>query len=115
MTGGQNELPLRGVLRPGIRTYKPRRSRITRRESAALETYSRYRVVFSDEILDLGAIWGDTTPVVLEIGFGSGAATAAMAAADPGVGILAVDIHTPGVGDLLDLAGTGNLANVRVM
>ena len=46
--------------------------------------------------LDLAGIWGAGVPVVLEIGFGDGLATAAMAAADPATGILAIDVHTPG-------------------
>ncbi len=54
-------------------------------------------------------------PVVLEIGFGDGRATAQMAAADPHTGILAIDVHTPGVGALLALVGEMGLTNVRVM
>lgn len=53
-------------------------------------------------------------PVVLEIGFGMGDATAQMAAADPGTGILAVDVHTPGQGNLLSLAARQGLTNIRV-
>lgn len=65
--------------------------------------------------LDLAALFGSPDlPVVLEIGFGMGDATAAMAAADPGTGILAVDVHTPGQGNLLALADRAGLTNVRV-
>lgn len=46
------------------------------------------------EVLDLKAMF-DGLPVVLEIGFGMGEATAQMAAADPDTGILAADVHTP--------------------
>jgi tRNA (guanine-N7-)-methyltransferase len=52
-------------------------------------------------------------PVVLEIGSGMGEATLAMAAADPRTGILAVDVHTPGIGALLAGAERAGLANVR--
>ena len=51
---------------------------------------------------------------MLEIGFGMGEATAQMAAEDPGTGILAVDVHTPGQGNLLDLAERSGLTNIRV-
>ena len=51
---------------------------------------------------------------MLEIGFGMGEATAQMAAADPGTDILAVDVHTPGQGNLLNLADQHGLTNVRV-
>ena len=54
-------------------------------------------------------------PVILEIGFGTGEATADMATREPLTGILAIDIHTPGVGNLLDLLDRAELTNVRVM
>ncbi|WP_231953793.1 tRNA (guanosine(46)-N7)-methyltransferase TrmB [Actinoplanes derwentensis] len=64
--------------------------------------------------LDLDVLFGRTAPVVLEIGFGMGDATAAMAASDPGRGYLGVEVHTPGIGNLLALAGEQGLTNVRV-
>jgi tRNA (guanine-N7-)-methyltransferase len=57
---------------------------------------------------------GADLPVVVEIGFGMGDATAEMAAADPDTGILAVDVHTPGQGNLLMLADRLGLTNLRV-
>ena len=104
-----------GVLRPGIRTYKPRRTRITERASRALVEQSAFVLDPAAPELDLAGIWGAGTPVILEIGFGDGLATAAMAAADPATGILAIDVHTPGVGDLLARIGEAGLTNVRVM
>lgn len=101
------------TLPPGIRTFKPRRSRITPRASAALAARPQALLPVTDGPLDLTAEFG--TPVVLEIGFGSADATARMAAADPSTGILAVDVHTPGVGDLLDVIAREGLANVRVI
>jgi tRNA (guanine-N7-)-methyltransferase len=53
--------------------------------------------------------------VVLEIGFGMGETTVAMATADPDRDVIAVDVHTPGAGALLrDLDATGS-RNVRVL
>jgi tRNA (guanine-N7-)-methyltransferase len=51
---------------------------------------------------------------VVEIGSGMGEATAAMAQADPGRGYLAVEIHTPGVANLLATVEERGLTNVRV-
>ncbi|MFC3738039.1 tRNA (guanosine(46)-N7)-methyltransferase TrmB [Paractinoplanes deccanensis] len=64
--------------------------------------------------LDLGRLFGRAAPVVLEIGFGMGDTTAAMAAADPGRDYLGIEVHTPGIGNLLALAGELGLTNVRV-
>jgi tRNA (guanine-N7-)-methyltransferase len=104
-----------GVLRPGVRTYKPRRTRITERAARALVEQQRFLLPVADAPLDLAREWGADVPVILEIGFGDGLATAHMAAADPQTGILAVDVHTPGVGDLLARIGEADLDNVRVI
>ena len=64
--------------------------------------------------LDLAALFGRDAPRVLEIGFGMGDSTAAMAAADPGRDYLAIEVHTPGIGNLLALVGEQGLTNVRV-
>ncbi|WP_428814869.1 tRNA (guanosine(46)-N7)-methyltransferase TrmB [Streptomyces albus] len=100
-----------------IRSFQPRRSRVTKGQRAALERlWPRWGFdVDGLRKLDLGELFGDPDlPVVLEIGFGMGEATARMAAADPDTGILAVDVHTPGQGNLLRLADEKGLDNVRV-
>lgn len=96
-----------------IRTYKPRRGRVTPRQAAALAIDDGL-LLPSEQPIDLQRCFGGR-PVVLEIGFGTGAATAQMAAADPQTGILAVDVHTPGIGDLLHRIRSMSLDNVRVI
>ena len=49
-------------------------------------------------VLDLAEVFGRRAPVVLEIGFGGGEATLALARSRPDIDIVAVDVHTPGVG-----------------
>ena len=100
-----------------IRSFQPRRSRVTPRQRDALERlWPRWGVeIDGASRLDLGALFDDPElPVVLEIGFGMGEATAEMAAADPHTGILAADVHTPGQGNLLRLAEERGLSNIRV-
>jgi tRNA (guanine-N7-)-methyltransferase len=64
--------------------------------------------------VDLVDTFGADRPVVLEIGSGMGQATVAMAAAEPGIGLLAVEVHTRGVARLLRAVDTAALSNVRV-
>jgi tRNA (guanine-N7-)-methyltransferase len=103
-----------------IRTFHPRRGRITDAQGGAINRlWRQWGLDIDGTPLDLAALFGTAEvprelPVVLEIGFGMGDATAAMAAADPGTGVLAVDVHTPGQGNLLLLAESGGLSNVRV-
>ncbi|MFF1381661.1 tRNA (guanosine(46)-N7)-methyltransferase TrmB [Streptomyces sp. NPDC058308] len=99
-----------------IRSFQPRRSRVTASQGDALRRLWPQWGMDIDGLrrLDLAELFGDDKPVVLEIGFGMGEATAQMAAADPDTGILAVDVHTPGQGNLLGLAERNGLSNVRV-
>ncbi|WP_416531335.1 tRNA (guanosine(46)-N7)-methyltransferase TrmB [Streptomyces coelicoflavus] len=99
-----------------IRSFQPRRSRVTAGQADALQRlWSRWGLdIDGQRVVDLAELFGNAGPVVLEIGFGMGEATAAMAAADPATNILAVDVHTPGQGNLLGLAERMELSNIRV-
>ncbi|MCD0486160.1 tRNA (guanosine(46)-N7)-methyltransferase TrmB [Streptacidiphilus sp. ASG 303] len=98
-----------------IRSFHPRRGRMSATQETALERlWPRYGTPIDSTPLDLAELFGRELPVVLEIGFGMGETTAAMAAADPSTGILAVDVHTPGHGNLLTRVEEDGLANVRL-
>jgi tRNA (guanine-N7-)-methyltransferase len=53
--------------------------------------------------------------VVLEIGSGMGETTAAIAQAHPELQFVAVEVHGPGVGSLLNRIESGELKNVRIV
>ena len=101
-----------------IRTFHPRRGRMSARHAGAMAAlWPAYGLTVVDgdrSPLDLDALFGRVAPRVLEIGFGMGDVTAAMAAADPGRDYLAAEVHTPGIGNLLALVGERGLTNVRV-
>ena len=80
-----------------IRTYIPRRGRVSERQATAIAEAGGLLLPMGAEILDLGEIFAGL-PVVLEVGFGTGSATVTMAESAPDLGILAVDVHTPGLG-----------------
>ncbi|WTW96474.1 tRNA (guanosine(46)-N7)-methyltransferase TrmB [Streptomycetaceae bacterium NBC_01309] len=99
-----------------VRTFHPRRGRLSPQQQDAIERlWPTYGLHVDGKPRDPAALFGDRNPVVLEIGFGMGEATAAMAEADPGTNILATDIHTPGIGNLLHLIEARGLTNVRVV
>ncbi|MGW3985858.1 tRNA (guanosine(46)-N7)-methyltransferase TrmB [Streptomyces sp. NPDC004830] len=98
-----------------IRSFQPRRSRVTAGQADALQRlWPKWGLDIDGHALDLRDLFDDDHPVVLEIGFGMGEATAQMAAADPATNVLAVDVHTPGQGNLLNLADHNGLSNIRV-
>jgi tRNA (guanine-N7-)-methyltransferase len=97
-------------------SYKMRRSRIGATRQLALDTLlARFAVPEGNDLLDLTALFGTDAPVVLEIGFGAGTSTVAMAEADPGTCVLAADVHTPGVATLLLGLEQRGLDSVRVL
>jgi tRNA (guanine-N7-)-methyltransferase len=52
---------------------------------------------------------------VLEIGFGMGQATAAIAALQPAVDFIGIEVHQPGVGALLRRIAEAGLGNLRIV
>ncbi len=98
-----------------IRTFKPRRGRVTQKQNAALTNLSGPIITVSDQLLDFQTTWPGLDDVVIEIGFGTGTATVAMAMADRTTGLLAIDVHTPGVGELLHRIDEEDLTQVRVI
>jgi tRNA (guanine-N7-)-methyltransferase len=100
---------------PHIRTFHPRRSRITPSAQSALTRLLPVLGVSVEQIpKHVSELFDPPMPVILEIGPGMGEATLAMAPEHPGTGILAVDVHTPGIGALLAGVERAGLLNVRV-
>ncbi|HWI35920.1 MAG TPA: tRNA (guanosine(46)-N7)-methyltransferase TrmB [Burkholderiales bacterium] len=92
-----------------IRSYVLRQGRMTAAQQRALdELYPKYGVPF-------GAPLRSTRPLVVEIGSGMGETTAAIAAARPDADFVAVEVHGPGVGSLLNRVEAQELGNVRVV
>ena len=98
-----------------IRSFVLRQGRISPAQQRACdELLPRYGVAASAPF-DWNAVFGRTAPVVLEIGFGMGETTAAIAAAQPHVDFVGVEMHLPGVGALLRRVDDAKLTNVRIL
>lgn len=101
---------------PPIRSYVLRQGRFSPgQQRAYAELMPRYGIAFAAHPLDFRATFGRAAPVVLEVGFGMGETTARIAAENPGVDYLGVEVHTPGVASLLKQVDAGALANVRIV
>jgi tRNA (guanine-N7-)-methyltransferase len=99
-----------------IRSYVLRQGRISNAQRRAHgELLPVYGVPYSPTLRDLDALFGRTAPKVLEIGFGMGETTAAIAQQHPENDYLGVEVHTPGVGSLLARIAELRLPNVRVV
>lgn len=110
--GGYNAAPMTTT----IRSYVLRQGRVTDAQKRALETLGpSLTLPFSESVLDFSAVFGREAPTMMEIGFGMGEVTAAIAAAHPEWNFIAVDVFAAGVGALLKRLDEGSLDNVRVI
>ena len=82
---------------------------------ALAELGPRYVLPFQSAPLDAASVFGRSAPLVVEIGFGMGQATAQIAALQPDVDFIGVEVHAPGVGALLQRIDEGRLNNLRLV
>ena len=102
------------VLRP-IRSFVRREGRLTQAQQRALDTlWPQFGLDETDSIIDLDQLFNRKAPKVIEIGFGNGTSLAEMAQQQPDQDFLGIEVHRPGVGQLLNLVKDYQLTNVRV-
>ena len=99
-----------------IRSFVTRAGRLSPAQARALDELGpQFCLPYQKEPLDMAGAFGRTAPTVLEIGFGMGGTTAAIAAAMPEKNFLGVEVHTPGVGSLLKQIGEQDISNLRLI
>lgn len=99
-----------------IRSFVMRAGRTTEGQARALsELGPRFVLPYAPQPLDFPATFGRNAPVVLEIGFGMGDATAKIAEALPDTDFIGCEVHEPGVGSLLKQIGERGLSNLRIV
>ena len=102
-----------------IRSFVLRQGRVS---SAQLRYYAemmdKIGVPYVAAPLNLDTVFGrsaEIAPKILEIGFGMGETSAAIAAANPQNDYLGIEVHTPGVGSLCKLVAEMELSNQRII
>ncbi|MBK1614019.1 tRNA (guanosine(46)-N7)-methyltransferase TrmB [Rubrivivax gelatinosus] len=99
-----------------IRSYVLRGGRMgTGQQRALAELGPRYVLPFTPQPPDWSAVFGRSAPLLLEVGFGMGDATAQVAAAAPERDLIGVEVHEAGIGALLRHIGEKQLGNVRIL
>jgi tRNA (guanine-N7-)-methyltransferase len=99
-----------------VRSYVLRGGRMGTGQVRALAALApRYVLPYSARAIDATAVFGRRAPLVLEIGFGMGQATAAIAAARPDTDFVGVEVHEAGVGALLQRIEAAALTNLRIV
>jgi tRNA (guanine-N7-)-methyltransferase len=110
-----------------IKSFVRRAGRTTTGQAKALADLGpRVLLPYQAGAIDFEAVFADATgagginhlqdrPLVLEIGFGMGEATALIAALLPDSRFLCCEVHEPGVGALLKRIGEQDLHNIRII
>ena len=101
--------------RASNRSYSLRGNRMTRAQTLAMtQSWDRYAIEIKSELI-LNQIFPEKTKVIMEIGSGMGEATAQIAKANPEVGYVAVEMHSPGLAALLILINQMELENIKLI
>ncbi len=98
-----------------IRSYVIRAGRITDGQKKAFDQWwPQFGLSLFDGKIEPLQVFKREAPLVVEVGFGMGDSLFAMAKAEPDKNFIGIEVHPPGVGRLISLAGAEKLHNLRV-
>lgn len=99
------------------RTYILRQKRITAAQTKAIQdNFQKHTVVFENKIINFGDIFKNkNNELILEIGFGMGTSTAEIAKSNLNKNYIAIEVHSPGVGNLLKLIQEDDMSNLKII
>ena len=102
-------------IRP-IRSYVLRQGRLTKHQAEGIKLLSPfYAIPFGDNILNWDTIFNGEGKSIIEIGFGMGHTTAEIAETLSNSNFIAIDVHSPGVGNLLNKINEKKLKNLKII
>jgi len=100
-----------------IKSFVLRSGRMSSAQKRSYETlFPLYAIKGNDsEHIECFSLFGNTAPLIIEIGFGMGRATAGIAYKNPGINYLGIEVHKPGIGRLLWEIEKLRLKNIRII
>lgn len=99
-----------------IKTYVLRQGRMTQAQQRDYDELSKiWCIPYNNQKLDFKKIFKNDNPVIIEIGFGMGAATVQIAQENPNINYLGLEVHRPGVGKVLGEIKERNLQNLYLI
>lgn len=99
-----------------IKTFVLRAGRMTpTQQKDYAELSGRWCIPYMGTVLNYTEIFSNTNPVVMEIGFGMGKATAIIAENNLDINYLGIEVHRPGIGRLLGEIRRKNLQNLFII
>ena len=108
--------PLPASYKRTVKTFVMRIGRMTAAQERAYNELSpAWCIPFENKKINFVDIFGNTNPIIIEIGFGMGDATAELAQANPNINYLGIEVHKPGVGKLLGEIKKRDLKNLYII
>ena len=100
-----------------IRSYILRQGRITAAQTKAIqENFQKHAVIFENKLTNFGDLFKNkNSELILEIGFGMGTSTAEIAKSNLNKNYIAIEVHSPGVGNLLKLIQESDIRNLKII
>lgn len=100
-----------------IRSYILRQGRITASQKKAIqENFQKYAIIFDNKPTNFRDFFKNkNNDLVLEIGFGMGTTTAEIAKSNLNKNYVAIEVHSPGVGNLLKLIDECEITNLKIV
>jgi tRNA (guanine-N7-)-methyltransferase len=97
------------------RSFHPRSGRLSPTKHRSIDELLPRYLVEPMPSADLAAVFGREAPCVLDVGFGMGESTLALAAARPDLNILGIDVHIAGLAMVAEGLEVGRLTNVKMV
>ena len=99
-----------------VRSFVLRTGRLSEFQRQTMnDNWAAYGLEHQTEPFDFPTIYGNTNPIILEIGFGMGKSLVEMALQNPDKNYLGIEVHTPGVGACLAYAVEKHVKNLRII
>ncbi len=103
-------------LRP-IRSYVLRQGRLTKHQAEAIKKFSDELIIpKSEKIIEQESIFSiSNRKIILEVGFGMGDTTAEIAMNAPQNNYIGIEVHSPGVGNLINKIKEHEISNLKII
>ena len=101
--------------RPDNRSYRLRGSRATEAQKIAYDSLWTTYGVEPVGVIDLAELFPGYKKIIMEIGTGMGEATAEIVMNDPETAFLAIEVHMPGIGALMNMASKNESKNIKII
>jgi len=98
-----------------VKSFVRRQGRMSQTKKEALQNdWLKWGLSTANGILDFNKVFTERGPIILEIGFGMGDSLSKMAQVETDSRFIGIEVHTPGIANLLFNIENHQLTNIRI-